>query len=119
MEEYLTRAPGYLVNPYARGLCDYCPISIGDDYLVRLNISHSDRWVSILLFSTFTFTNIVLVYAFTFFPPRLPAWLKRGKGARKGAKEIAEEELRREEGESLPGGTAGATDRVEARGPLL
>lgn len=98
--EYLSTAAGYLVNPNARGLCDFCKISTGDDYLSLLNISHSDRWISLSLFASFTISNVALIYLFTFFPPRIPNFKRLMGGGRKRALEIAEEELRREESQA-------------------
>jgi ATP-binding cassette subfamily G (WHITE) protein 2 (SNQ2) len=38
-------APGYLVDPSSTTLCQYCPISSGDDFIkYQLNLEWSQRW---------------------------------------------------------------------------
>lgn len=74
LSEYLSNNPGYLIDPASRAVCDFCKSSSGDDYLKQLNISFDDRWVGMGVFAAYTCTNVLLVYLFTYFPPRMPSW---------------------------------------------
>ena len=102
---------GYLVDAASDGLCRFCKFANGDDFLASINISYSDRWLAFGVFVTYTVTNILLIYVFTYFPPRLPSW--RPKSARRRAMEVAEEVVALEEAERsgaevLAEGTRGA-----------
>lgn len=61
---FLSKSPGYLLNPDATSGCMYCPYSTGDDYLATLNISASDKWRDFGIFLAFCVSNWALVYFF-------------------------------------------------------
>ncbi|BGP04521.1 hypothetical protein JCM10049v2_000323 [Rhodotorula toruloides] len=102
--DYLSRHAGYLLNPSSTSLCDFCPMSTGDDFLASLNISHSDRWRSLSILAAYCISNLAITYLLIFFPPRMPAWASRifrrsssgGSGGRKGAEEVAAEHWAKE-----------------------
>jgi ABC-type multidrug transport system permease subunit len=41
---FATTAGGYLVNPNATTVCQYCPYSSGNQYLQTLNIQADQKW---------------------------------------------------------------------------
>lgn len=82
---FLTRAPGYLLNPDATTGCMYCPFSIGDDYLNTLNINYSEKWRDFAIFLAFCFSNWALVYFFIW-SVRIQGW-SFGFGKLSGAME--------------------------------
>ncbi|BGP12461.1 hypothetical protein JCM10213_006973 [Rhodosporidiobolus nylandii] len=97
--EYLASHPGYLLDLNATALCDFCPMSTGDDFLASLNIAHGDRWRSLGILAAYTLTNCVLAYLLVFVPPRVPGWLSKavssatgvGAGGKATAEEVASE----------------------------
>lgn len=44
LKEYLSVAPGHLNNPNATSDCQYCPVSLSDQYLASSDIFWTDRW---------------------------------------------------------------------------
>lgn len=42
--EFTRSAGGYLLNPEATTGCQYCPYSVGNEYLATLNINASEIW---------------------------------------------------------------------------
>lgn len=69
---FLQGAPGYLLNPRDTTGCQYCPYSVGDDYLSTLNIQASQKWRNFGIFLAFCCSNWALVYFFV--------WSVRVKG---------------------------------------
>ncbi|OQO06579.1 hypothetical protein B0A48_08362 [Cryoendolithus antarcticus] len=76
-------AGGYLLNPTASADCQYCPYTVGDQYLAGLNINASDKWRDFGIFLVFVFTNWFLVYFFIW-SVRVKGW-SFGFGALFGA----------------------------------
>ncbi|KIW03844.1 uncharacterized protein PV09_05143 [Verruconis gallopava] len=66
-------AGGYLLNPDATTGCQYCPYSIGDQYLTTLNIRYSDVWRNFGIFLAFCISNWALVYFFIW-SVRIKGW---------------------------------------------
>ncbi|KAL8286284.1 hypothetical protein RQP46_004772 [Phenoliferia psychrophenolica] len=89
---------GYLVDPASRALCEFCKVSTGDDFLKELNISFNDRWMGMGVFAAYTFTNFVLVYLFSYFPPRLPSW--QSSRSRMRVEQVAAEAMAKESAEA-------------------
>jgi ATP-binding cassette subfamily G (WHITE) protein 2 (SNQ2) len=71
--DFLTQAPGYLLNADATSGCMYCPYSSGDDYLSTLNIHASDKWRNFGIFLAFCISNWALVYFFVW-SVRIKGW---------------------------------------------
>ncbi|GAA5828180.1 hypothetical protein JCM11251_002621 [Rhodosporidiobolus azoricus] len=71
--DYLATHAGHLLNPDANDMCNFCPISSGDDFLGTVNITHDTRLRSLIILGLYSLSNVALVYLLTFFPPRLPA----------------------------------------------
>lgn len=64
---------GYLVDPGATTDCQYCPYSVGDQYLTTLNLSPSDKWPYFGIFLAFCISNWALVYFFIY-TVRIRGW---------------------------------------------
>jgi ABC-type multidrug transport system permease subunit len=67
MQPYLTKAPGYLLNPDATKECRYCSISVADTFLALSRIYWKNRWRNFGLIWVYVFVNIaaaVLLYYF-------------------------------------------------------
>lgn len=47
--EFARAAGGYLLNPDATAGCEYCPFSVGNQYLTTLNIKAEQKWRSTYL----------------------------------------------------------------------
>ncbi|KAF8699335.1 ABC transporter, partial [Rhizoctonia solani] len=67
MNQYITAAGGYLVNPDASSDCQFCPQSTTDTYLASLNMSYSHRWRNVGIMIAFAAFNVFLVFIFTWF----------------------------------------------------
>ncbi|CAE6532853.1 unnamed protein product [Rhizoctonia solani] len=65
MNQYISSAGGYLVNPDASSDCQFCPQNTTDTYLASLNMSYSHRWRNVGIMLAFTLFNIFLVYVCT------------------------------------------------------
>lgn len=74
--DFLESAQGYLLNPNDTSGCQYCPYTLGNDYLTTLNIRASDKWRNFGIFLAFCVSNWALVYFFI--------WSVRIKGWRFG-----------------------------------
>jgi len=71
--DFLSQAPGYLLDADATTGCMYCPYSTGDDYLSTLNIKASDKWPCFGVFLAFCISNWALVYFFIW-SVRIKGW---------------------------------------------
>jgi ATP-binding cassette, subfamily G (WHITE), member 2, SNQ2 len=60
--DFLSAAPGYIVNASATDMCDYCAYSVGDNFLDALDISYHDRGRNLGILAMFTITNLIVVY---------------------------------------------------------
>ncbi|KAF1838619.1 ABC transporter-like protein [Decorospora gaudefroyi] len=72
-DAFLSASPGYLLNPDAIGGCQYCPYSVGDDYLATIHIKASDKWRDFGIFLAFCISNWALVYFFIW-SVRIKGW---------------------------------------------
>ncbi|KAL1955741.1 hypothetical protein VTO42DRAFT_8139 [Malbranchea cinnamomea] len=59
---FLESNAGYLANPDAVGSCQYCPYSVGDDYLAENNLGLSKRWRYFGIFAGFVISNYLMIY---------------------------------------------------------
>ncbi|KAK4057655.1 hypothetical protein OIO90_001303 [Microbotryomycetes sp. JL221] len=109
VSDYLSTNPGYLFNPEASDVCQFCKVSTGDEYLHDLNISYDDRWASLGILCAYTVSNVALAYLFVFYPPTRPQWLKLKQSSRMTAEQVASETYERELAEQLT---------LESRAPL-
>jgi ABC-type multidrug transport system permease subunit len=71
--DFAKAAGGYLLNPNANQDCEYCPLSVGDQYLQTLNIHASEKWRDFGIFLVFVCTNWMLVYFFIY-SVRIRGW---------------------------------------------
>lgn len=103
---FLQEAPGSLLNPDATTGCQYCPYSVGDDYLSTLNIQANQKWRNFGIFLAFCCSNWALVYFFIW-SVRIKGWSfgfgklfgVLGGGIRK-AKSVAGRKKEQSEGEA-------------------
>ncbi|CAE6479396.1 unnamed protein product [Rhizoctonia solani] len=65
MNQYISTAGGYLLNPNASSDCQFCPQNTTDTYLASLNMSYSNRWRDVGIMIAFAAFNVFLVYACT------------------------------------------------------
>lgn len=70
---FASASPGYIVDPDATSLCQYCPYSVGDDYLATINVYASDKWRDFAIFLAFCVSNWALVYFFVW-SIRIKGW---------------------------------------------
>lgn len=111
--DYISINGGYLVdqlNTSIDEICQYCRFSSGDEYLSSINIAASDRYFAMGIFAFYCFTNVLLTYLFTFYPPvEVWNWIRGGKKestAEKVAGEVFERE--RHEGNRILNSARGA-----------
>ncbi|KAL7624981.1 ATP-binding cassette transporter snq2 [Parahypoxylon ruwenzoriense] len=64
--EFARAAGGYLLNPDATSGCEYCPYSVGNQYLETLNIRAGEKWRDFGIFLAFCVSNWALVYFFIY-----------------------------------------------------
>ncbi|OTB00441.1 hypothetical protein M426DRAFT_267684 [Hypoxylon sp. CI-4A] len=64
--EFAQAAGGYLLNPDATSNCQYCPYSVGNQYLTTLNINADQKWRDFGIFLAFCISNWALVYFFIY-----------------------------------------------------
>lgn len=70
---FAASAGGYYLDPLSTTLCQYCPYSVGDDYLTTLSISNGERWRDFGIFLAFVISNWALVYFFIW-TVRIKGW---------------------------------------------
>ncbi|KAH8731348.1 ABC-2 type transporter-domain-containing protein [Phaeosphaeriaceae sp. PMI808] len=61
---FVSQAPGYLLNSNATSGCQYCPYTVGNDYLQTININANEKWRDFGIFLAFCCSNWALVYFF-------------------------------------------------------
>lgn len=90
LAEYLTQAPGTLQNPDATSQCQYCSISVADQFLVGNGMSWEHRWRNFGIMWAFVIFN-VFIAVLTYYLFRVHRWnagafsfKKNGKGKGKG-----------------------------------
>lgn len=65
MQSFLQQASGYIQNPSATDICEYCQYSVGDEYLASVGNSYSYKWRNvgfICAYIVFNFFAMVLLY---------------------------------------------------------
>lgn len=70
---FVQQAIGYIVNPEATSDCEYCRFSVGDDYLMTVNMSWSHRWRNAGFLWAYIVFNIAAVFFF-FYLTRVATW---------------------------------------------
>lgn len=70
---YAASAGGYFLDATSTTLCQYCPYTVGDQYLNLLNIKASDAWRDFGIFMAFVVSNYALVYFFIY-TIRIKGW---------------------------------------------
>lgn len=71
--DFAQQAGGYLLNPDATSVCQYCQYTVGNQYLASLNIEAGQSWRDFGIFLVFVFTNWALVYFFIY-TVRIKGW---------------------------------------------
>ncbi|KAL8278573.1 hypothetical protein RQP46_009065 [Phenoliferia psychrophenolica] len=63
MAPFLATNPGYITNDAATDMCEYCPYSVGSEYLAQRNLSkHIDGWRDICITLIFVLSSYSLVF---------------------------------------------------------
>ncbi|EAW09321.1 putative ABC multidrug transporter [Aspergillus clavatus NRRL 1] len=83
LAKYMSVAPGYLNNPNATSSCEYCSVSVADQYLSSVSIHWDERWRNFGIFWVYIVFDIaaavLLYYCF-----RVKKWdFSFGKGKKK------------------------------------
>ena len=58
MKEYISRAGGYLLNPEATDLCQYCRLDNTNDFLASVNCDYGRRWRNFGLLWVYIVVNL-------------------------------------------------------------
>ncbi|PYH91005.1 putative ABC multidrug transporter [Aspergillus ellipticus CBS 707.79] len=77
LSEYLETAKGYLVTPNATSNCEYCPLSVADQYLSLRDYHWSQRWRNFGLVWVYIVFNIALAVC-VFYVLRVRKWGSAG-----------------------------------------
>jgi ATP-binding cassette, subfamily G (WHITE), member 2, PDR len=86
MASYLQKAPGMLQNPDATENCQYCSLSVADQYLAGSDIFWSERWRNFgIIWAYIAFNVFVAVMSYWVF--RVKKWDSSKQSA--GAKKLA------------------------------
>ncbi|GME31552.1 ABC multidrug protein [Neofusicoccum parvum] len=76
LAEYLSVAPGYVRNPNSTTDCQYCPVTLSDQYLASSDIFWTERWRNFGLGWAYILFNVCAAAAFF----RLRQWrMKKNK----------------------------------------
>jgi ABC-type multidrug transport system permease subunit len=97
MQPYLTKAPGYLLNPDATKECRYCSISVADTFLALSRIYWKNRWRNFGLIWVYVFFNIAAAVLLYYFFRVRPA-SKNSKTSKKPKKSSQESSEAKKEG---------------------
>ncbi|KAJ8611336.1 hypothetical protein MRB53_038006 [Persea americana] len=57
---------GYFLDPANTTLCEFCPYTVGNQYLSTLHVSAGEKWRDFGIFCIFVVSNWALVYFFTY-----------------------------------------------------
>lgn len=58
LSQYITLNGGYLSNPNATNMCEYCQYRTTDEFLKGRNIYYSNHWKNLIIFLGFTVFNV-------------------------------------------------------------
>jgi ATP-binding cassette, subfamily G (WHITE), member 2, PDR len=76
MAPFLETAPGHLNNPDATTGCEYCTLSVADQFLAGSNISWDDRWRNYgIMWGYIVFSIAIAVLTYYLF--RVRSWKKK------------------------------------------
>ncbi|KAF9817918.1 hypothetical protein IEO21_03112 [Rhodonia placenta] len=67
LSQYITLNGGYLSNPNATNMCEYCQYRTTDEFLKGRNIYYSNHWKNLIIFLGFTVFNVLAIYVLTYF----------------------------------------------------
>jgi ABC-type multidrug transport system permease subunit len=59
---FLEAAPGYVKNLTATETCEYCPFTVGDEFLTSLGMAYDRRWLDIGVLAAFVGGNLVVFF---------------------------------------------------------
>ncbi|KAK7207385.1 ABC-2 type transporter-domain-containing protein [Myxozyma melibiosi] len=65
--DFLTTSGGYINNPNATSLCQYCQYTTGDDYLSTINVKFSHRWRDIGFLCVYLVFNVFAAFIVYYF----------------------------------------------------
>ena len=85
LSAYASASGGQVLNPDNTSLCEYCPLTVSDQFLAQVAISWSTRWRNYGLgFSYIIFNIVVAVILYYLF--RVRKW--RGSSMKKGPSKV-------------------------------
>jgi ATP-binding cassette subfamily G (WHITE) protein 2 (PDR) len=73
LQPYLSLAPGQLENPNATEQCQYCSLTVADQYMAQSNIYWSERWRNFGIMWAFVIFNI-FVATLSYYMFRVAKW---------------------------------------------
>lgn len=91
LEPYLTMAPGKLQNPNDTTQCQYCSLTVADQFMAGSGIFWSERWRNFGIVWAFVFFNIFVAVA-SYYLFRVKKWNMGGrkkKNVKEGSKSKA------------------------------
>jgi ATP-binding cassette subfamily G (WHITE) protein 2 (PDR) len=74
---FLSDAPGYLLSPNSTTECEYCSVSVADEYIAASGIYWSDRWRNFGIMWGYILFNIAVAVS-TYYLFRVRKWKKSG-----------------------------------------
>ncbi|KAI9847164.1 MAG: hypothetical protein M1837_003026 [Sclerophora amabilis] len=75
LEDFMTIAPGQLLNPSASQDCEYCSIATSDQFLASYNINYQDLWLYFGIVWSYVGFNIIMTFAL-YYVFRVKKWKK-------------------------------------------
>lgn len=75
LEKYVTAAGGQLLNGDATSSCEYCPLTVADQFLATSGISYSERWRNFGIMWAYIIFNIFVAVSM-YYLVRVKRWNK-------------------------------------------
>ena len=88
LQRYLAQAPGHILNPNATTGCEYCSMSVADQFLATSGIKYGDRWRNFGLVWVYIAFNVFMA-VFLYYMFRVKTWNMEGLKQRFASKKKA------------------------------
>ncbi|KAI5794530.1 ABC transporter [Pyronema domesticum] len=59
---FMEKAPGYIRNLNATGICEYCAFKVGDEFYEPLGLSFNNRWRDLGIFAAFIGSSLIILF---------------------------------------------------------
>ena len=76
LADFLSMAPGQLLNPAATQDCSYCPLSVADEFLASYDVTYDTRWRDFGIVWGFIAFNIFMTFAL-YYVFRVKTWKRK------------------------------------------